>query len=93
MVDERKIAFRSAVELSYLPKDKQEYLFDMIECEDCQAIKMKKLEQAGKINEDVIYSIMMEENPNQVEQFKIPKKKIAKWDTERKDGGYHHKGT
>ncbi len=84
MVDDNKIAFRPAVELSYLPKDKQEYLFDMIECEDCtpslaQAIKMKKLEQAGKINEDVIYSIMMEEKPNQVEQFKIPKKKIAKY--------------
>jgi len=84
MVDDSKIAFRPAVELSYLPKEKQEYLFDMIECEDCtpslaQAIKMKKLEQEEKLNEDVIYSIMMEEKPNQVEQFKIPKKKIAKY--------------
>lgn len=84
MVDESKIAFRPAVELSYLPEEKQEYLFDMMECEDCtpslaQAIKMKKLEQDGKLSEDVIYSIIMEEKPNQVEQFKIPKKKIAKY--------------
>lgn len=84
MVDESKIAFRPAVELSYLPEEKQEYLFDMMECEDCtpslaQAIKMKKLEQDGKLSEDVIYSIIMEEKPNQVEQFKIPKKKIEKY--------------
>lgn len=84
MVDESKIAFRPAVELFYLPEEKQEYLFDMMECEDCtpslaQAIKMKKLEQDGKLSEDVIYSIIAEEKPNQVEQFKIPKKKIEKY--------------
>lgn len=84
MVDESKIAFRPAVELSYLPEEKQEYLLDMMECEDCtpslaQAIKMKKFEQDGKLSEDVIYSIITEEKPNQVEQFKIPKKKIAKY--------------
>lgn len=84
MVDEGKIAFRPAVELSYLPEEKQEYLFDMMECEDCtpslaQAIKMKKFEQEGKLSEDVIFSIMAEEKPNQVEQFKIPRKKIAKY--------------
>lgn len=84
MVDESKIAFRPAVELSYLPEEKQEYLLDMMQCEDCtpslaQAIKMKKFEQDGKLSEDVIYSIITEEKPNQVEQFKIPKKKIAKY--------------
>lgn len=84
MVDDGKIAFRPAVELSYLPKEKQEYLFDMMECEDCtpslaQAIKMKKFEQEEKLNEDVIYSIIMEEKPNQVPQFKIPQTKIAKY--------------
>ena len=84
MVDDGKIAFRPAVELSYLPEEKQEYLLDMMECEDCtpslaQAIKMKKFEQEGKLGEDVIYSIMTEEKPNQVEQFKIPKMKIAKY--------------
>lgn len=84
MVDDGEIAFRPAVELSYLPEEKQEYLLDMMECEDCtpslaQAIKMKKFEQEGKLGEDVIYSIMTEEKPNQVEQFKIPKMKIAKY--------------
>jgi ParB family chromosome partitioning protein len=84
MVDEGRIAFRPAVELSYLPEEKQEYLLDMMECEDstpslAQAIKMKKFEQEEKLSEDVIYSIMTEEKPNQVEQFKIPKKKLAKY--------------
>ena len=80
MVDEGKIAMRPAVELSYLPKDKQQVLFDTMEQEDCtpshaQAIKMRKFAEAGKLNEDVILSIMTEEKPNQVEQFKIPKKR------------------
>ena len=54
------------------------------ELEDCtpshaQAIKMRKFAEAGKLNEDVILSIMTEEKPNQVEQFKIPKKRIDKY--------------
>ena len=84
MVDEGKIAMRPAVELSYLPKDKQQVLFDTMEQEDCtpshaQAIKMRKFAEAGKLNEDVILSIMTEEKPNQVEQLKIPKKRIDKY--------------
>ena len=84
MVDEGKIAMRPAVELSYLPKEQQRILFDTMELEDCtpshaQAIKMKKFAEAGKLNEDVILSIMTEEKPNQVEQFKIPKKRIDKY--------------
>ena len=84
MVDEGKIAMRPAVELSYLPKDQQQALFDTMEQEDCtpshaQAIKMRKFAEAGKLNEDVILSIMTEEKPNQVEQFKIPKKRIDKY--------------
>lgn len=84
MVDEGKIAMRPAVELSYLPKEQQQILFDTMELEDCtpshaQAIKMKKFAEAGKLNEDVILSIMTEEKPNQVEQFKIPKKRIDKY--------------
>ena len=83
MVDEGKIAMRPAVELSYLPKEQQQILFDTMELEDCtpshaQAIKMRKFAEAGKLNEDVILSIMTEEKPNQVEQFKIPKKRIDK---------------
>lgn len=84
MVDAGKIAMRPAVELSYLPKEQQQILFDTMELEDCtpshaQAIKMKKFAEAGKLNEDVILSIMTEEKPNQVEQFKIPKKRIDKY--------------
>lgn len=84
MVDEGKIAMRPAVELSYLPKEQQQVLFDTMEQEDCtpshaQAIKMRKFAEAGKLNEDVILSIMTEEKPNQVEQFKIPKKRIDKY--------------
>lgn len=84
MVDEGKIDMRPAVELSYLPKEQQQILFDTMELEDCtpshaQAIKMRKFAEAGKLNEDVILSIMTEEKPNQVEQFKIPKKRIDKY--------------
>ncbi len=84
MVDEGKIAMRPAVELSYLPKEQQQALFDTMELEDCtpshaQAIKMRKFAEAGKLNEEVILSIMTEEKPNQVEQFKIPKKRIDKY--------------
>ena len=55
-----------------------------MEQEDCtpshaQAIKMRKFAEAGKLNEEVILSIMTEEKPNQVEQFKIPKKRIDKY--------------
>lgn len=84
MVDEGKIAMRPAVELSYLPKEQQQVLLDTMEQEDCtpshaQAIKMRKFAEVGKLNEDVILSIMTEEKPNQVEQFKIPKKRIDKY--------------
>ena len=82
MVDEGKIAMRPAVELSYLPKEQQQALFDTMELEDCtpshaQAIKMRKFAEAGKLNEDVILSIMTEEKPNQVEQFKIRKRELT----------------
>lgn len=84
MVDESKIAMRPAVELSYLPKQQQQELFDTMELEDCtpshaQAIKLRKFAEAGKLDGDVILSIMTEEKPNQVEQFKIPKKRLDKY--------------
>jgi ParB family chromosome partitioning protein len=84
MVDENRIAFRPAVELSYLPKEKQEALQTIMESDDCtpslaQAIKMKQFEQSGKLTEEVIYSIMAEEKPNQVEMFKMPKKSIERF--------------
>ena len=79
-----QIAMRPAVELSYLRKEEQADLFAIMDEMDCtpshaQAIKMRKFAEAGKLNEDVILSIMTEEKPNQVEQFKIPKKRIDKY--------------
>lgn len=84
MVDEGQIAMRPAVELSYLPKEQQEILHDTMQSEDCtpshvQAIKMRKFSEEGKLDEDVIFSIMTEEKPNQVEQFKMPMKRIDKF--------------
>lgn len=84
MVDDGKIAFRPAVELSYLSKEQQQTLLETMECEDCtpslaQAIKMKEFSKDGKLTDEVILSIMQEEKPNQREQFKIPKERISKY--------------
>ena len=84
MVDSGKIAFRPAVELSYLSKEQQQSLYDTMECEDCtpslaQDIKMKEFSRDGKLTEEVILSIMQEEKPNQREQFKMPKERISKY--------------
>ena len=73
MVDSGKIAFRPAVELSYLSKEQQQSLYDTMECEDCtpslaQAIKMKEFSRDGKLTEEVILSMMQEEKPNQREK-------------------------
>ena len=84
MVDEGQIAMRPAVELSYLPKEQQEILYDTMQSEDCtpshaQAIKMRKFSEEGRLDEDVIFSTMTEEKPNQVEQFKMPRKRIDRY--------------
>lgn len=84
MVDNKKIAMRPAVELSYLPKEEQEILYDTMESEACtpshaQAIKIRKFSAEGRLNEDVLLSIMSEEKPNQVEQWKIPKNRLKKY--------------
>ena len=73
MLDSGKIAFRPAVELSYLSKEQQQSLYATMECEDCtpslaQAIKMKEFSRDGKLTEEVILSIMQEEKPNQREK-------------------------
>jgi len=86
MVDEGKIAMRPAVELSYLPENEQTALHETMEMEDCtpshaQAIKMRKFSEEGKLNEDVILSIMQEEKPNQKEQVRIPRDRISKYFT------------
>ena len=84
MVDDKKISMRPAVELSYLPKEEQEILYDAMESEACtpshaQAIKIRKFSAEGRLNEDVLLSIMSEEKPNQVEQWKIPKNRLKKY--------------
>ena len=84
MVDSGKIAIRPAVELSYLPKEQQAILLDTMQLEDCtpshaQAIKMRKFADEGRLNEDVILSILSEEKGNQKEQFRMPKERISKY--------------
>ena len=84
MVDDGKIALRPAVELSYLAEQEQHFLLDTMFSEDCtpshaQAIKMRKFSQEGKLNPDVILSIMQVEKPNQKEQIKIPKERISRY--------------
>lgn len=84
MVDDKKIALRPAVELSYLSQNQQEMLLDTMQLQDCtpshaQAIKMRKFAEEGRLNEDVILSIMSEEKGNQKEQFRIPRERINKY--------------
>ena len=79
-----QMALRPAVELSYLSKDEQNALLEVMESEDCtpshaQAIKIRDFSEKGKLNPDVILSIMQEEKPNQVEQFKMPRNRIDKF--------------
>ena len=84
MVDSGKIAIRPAVDLSYLPKEQQTILLDTMQLEDCtpshaQTIKMRKFADEGRLNEDVILSILSEEKGNQKEQFRMPKERISKY--------------
>ena len=83
-----QIAMRPAVELSYLRKDEQADLFAIMDEMDCtpshaQAIKMRQMSEAKtgdeRLAKDALVAIMKEEKPNQVEQFKIPKNRIAKF--------------
>lgn len=83
-VDEGKIAMRPAVEISYLAENEQQSLLDSIESEDstpsyAQALKMRRFSQEGNLTDEVILSIMEEEKPNQKEQIKIPKERIARF--------------
>lgn len=79
-----QIAIRPAVELSYLTEKEQQDLVEIMESEDCtpshaQAIKMRQFSQEGRLDANVLLSIMQEEKPNQVEQFKMPKERISKF--------------
>lgn len=82
LVDEKKIALRPAVEISYLPKDTQKWLLDAIEMADAtpshaQTIKMRKFHDEGKLTQEVIESIMDETKPNQREKPAFRDKRIA----------------
>ena len=83
MVDERRIAFRPAVEISYLTEGQQYTLLEAMEYNDAtpslaQAIKMKKFMQDGKLTDEVIGSIMKEEKPNQKEKPAFKDERITK---------------
>ena len=84
MVDEEKIAFRPAVELSYLTEDEQRDLLETIESEEAtpslaQAIRMKNLSKVGKLDMDTIFAIMTEQKPNQKEKIKIPMERLEQF--------------
>jgi len=84
MVDDGRIAFRPAVELSYLTVEQQKDLFYTIESEEAtpslaQAIEMKKLCQKGSLTAERIFSIMRQQKPNQVEKIKIPASRFEKY--------------
>ena len=83
MVDERRIAFSPAVEISYLPEEQQYTLLEAMEYSDAtpslaQAIKMKKFMQENKLTDEVIQSIMEEEKPNQREKPAFRDERITK---------------
>lgn len=83
-VDEGRIAFTPAVELSYLNDIEQQDLIEIIESEDCtpslsQAVRMKKLSQQGLLADDKILEIMSEEKANQKERIKIPTERVRKF--------------
>ena len=84
MVDEKKIAFTPAVELSYLKPDEQHMLIDTIESEQStpslsQAQRMKKLSQAGKLNDDVMLSIMTEIKKHEKNEIRLTSDILEKY--------------
>lgn len=84
MVDDGKIAFNPAVEISYLSKDEQRILLDAMDLNDCtpshaQSIRLKKLSQEGSLDSQIIYGVMSEEKPNQKEQIKFKREDFKKY--------------
>lgn len=84
MVDENKIAFNPAVEISYLEQLEQRVLLNAMELNDCtpshaQSIRLKKLSQDGVLNDQTIYDILAEQKPNQQEQYKFKREDIRKY--------------
>ena len=84
LVDDGRMAFRPAVEISYLTEDEQRDLVETIDSEDCtpslsQACRIKKLSQEGKLDMDAIFAIMTEEKANQKEKIKIPAERLDRF--------------
>lgn len=84
MVDNGKIAFNPAVEISYLDKSEQRVLLDAMDQNDCtpshaQSIRLKKLSQEGALQDQTIYDILAEQKPNQQEQYKFKREDIRKY--------------
>ena len=84
MVDEGKIAMTPAVEISYLKPDEQKLLIETIDSEQAtpslsQAQRMKRLSQEGKLNDDAMLGIMMEQKKPETWDLKLPMDKIRKY--------------
>ena len=84
MVDENKIAFNPAVEISYLEQSEQRMLLNAMELNDCtpshaQAIRLKELSQEGVLQDQMICDILAEQKPNQQEQYKFKREDIRKY--------------
>lgn len=84
MVDDNKIAFNPAVEISYLDHDEQLILLDAIKMNDCtpshaQSIRLKKMAQEGLLTADSVYAILSEEKPNQKEQIKLQRDELRQY--------------
>lgn len=82
--DKPQIAMRPAEQLSYLPKEQQQFVLSAIGSECCtpshdQTLRMREKSKEGELDEDTVLSIMQEEKPNQAEQFKLPKEKLSRF--------------
>lgn len=84
MVDDGKIAFNPAVELSYLDSYQQRAVLDAMELNDCtpshaQSIRLKKLAQEGLLDDQIVYAVLAEAKPNQQEQLKFKREELRKY--------------
>ena len=84
MVDDGKIAFNPAVELSYLDSYQQRAVLDAMALNDCtpshaQSIRLKKLAQEGVLDDQIVYAVLAETKPNQQEQYKFKREDIRKY--------------
>ena len=84
LVDAGRVKMQPAIAISYLKKDEQHWLLEAIGSQACtpshaQAVKMRRYSEEGSLTAALVHSIMEEEKPNQVEQFKIPRKSISRF--------------